>query len=434
MKKLTIVGLVSLSLLITGCNDANAMDYGCGEIRVNETSMWYDEGSFSACETSIQWESHTTWSYIKTLILYIFKPEAASAADKTRISEDFEKPATMPENTPKVHEEAVDSIDKSKFSSKITPEPRMLEVPIQKALNNTAESDENCIADGIRYETMFVNSDPAIQSENGSASRTVDTNDDDYGSEESEGCVNCSGFNVTNNNGSIGIYPDYADHSEIAENTNNTPTLRDCNMNTKPNYWRPENPTSYIIPDNRWVKYYASQLYVSPDGKIRYKDQKVAASVDTDGTVLAWKDKLFKGEYVPDSVQFKDKSFQPPDKIDYYTNPDYYLFNSRKGDCEDYATAVCSMLLSGEVSIQNADNLFVKQFVPAKVVMGWCGGERHTWVEYMAYDTVFACDCGVNAHTGKSVTKYTTKDEMYNYWDFKPVYEYNDVIFREYVG
>ncbi|MHC1572813.1 MAG: transglutaminase-like domain-containing protein [Methanosarcinales archaeon] len=349
MKKLAIVGLVFLILLIAYCNGANAVNYDCGKLRVNETGAWHDGGS-----------SHTRWDYIKTLILHILKP------------------TETPENTIKSREERGGSKDKSRICTK-----------------------------------------------DGSASCTVDTNEKTYRSEASEDYMNSPQLDATS---------DKSTHQRVAENTNNTLTLRECIMNTEPDYWRPKDPTSYIIPENEWVKYYASQLYISPDGKIRYKDQKVAAYVDRDGTVLAWNDKLFKGEYVSDSVQFKDKSLQQPGKIDYYTNPDYYLFNGRRGDCEDYATAVCSMLLSGEVSILDRENRFVKEVIPAKVVMGWCGNERHAWVEYIAYDTLFACDCGVIARTGKSITRYATKDEMYKYWDFKPVYEYNNLLFREYTG
>jgi len=134
---------------------------------------------------------------------------------------------------------------------------------------------------------------------------------------------------------------------------NYEPVLREYKIDKSRDIWRPQNPSSYIIPNNEWVKYYANKLYIDINGKIHYKSNN----------------NVFTNIYISDDNY--------PNK-DYWLNADYYLTHNMSGDCEDFAIALVSILKSGELVDQNGN----KVNISAKLAVGYDNGYRHTWVEY----------------------------------------------------
>lgn len=54
-----------------------------------------------------------------------------------------------------------------------------------------------------------------------------------------------------------------------------TPTMRPYQINKNNDIWHASDPASYIDPDDEWVKYSASKLYLDHDGRLRYKNKPV---------------------------------------------------------------------------------------------------------------------------------------------------------------
>lgn len=198
------------------------------------------------------------------------------------------------------------------------------------------------------------------------------------------------------------------------------PKLRPYVIVKNDRIWHPQYPSSYIINDD-WVKYYASQLYIGKDGDVFYKYKKGAY----DSPVL------FSNNYVSD-----DELFNFPPNGDYWQNPDYYLSHGMRGDCEDFALTMTSMLLSGEISVLENDK-FVKKVVPAKVVVGFSNYNhlasqsfRDAWVEYNVYNTTFRAGSPERSDTN-SVTFYAD----FSIPEFDPIYEFSDkIIWRKYTN
>ncbi len=151
-------------------------------------------------------------------------------------------------------------------------------------------------------------------------------------------------------------------------------------------FWYAQNPTSYITPDNEWVKYYASQLFIDTDGRIKYKNIKVITLVDENKFPLVYDYKEFYNNYEFDIYKetygYVDKNNVP------WLMPDFYLYHGNRGVCSAWANTVTSLMLSGEMSLKNpiGDN-FVKQIIPAKTIMGYTkNGLRDAWSEYNTYN------------------------------------------------
>lgn len=163
---------------------------------------------------------------------------------------------------------------------------------------------------------------------------------------------------------------------------NTIPELRPYEVDKTHDLWHAKNPESYITPDNEWVRYYASQLFIDDDGRIKYKYKTVPLLKDKQGNVLQYDYKPFVNNYTFDIYSM---FFETVDRNNIpWLMPDFYLFYDQKGVCSAWANAVTSMMLSGEMSLWQ-DRKFVKQVIPAQAVLGYVGLGRDEWVEYQVY-------------------------------------------------
>lgn len=91
-----------------------------------------------------------------------------------------------------------------------------------------------------------------------------------------------------------------------------------------------ENASSYIIPDNEVVQWYANNTVLTDDA-------------------LLWKhdNSLVEFNYVTDNDLFENLT-----NGDMWQNPDYYLSHKRRGDCEDFSVAYASILEAKGISAQ----------------------------------------------------------------------------------
>ncbi len=209
---------------------------------------------------------------------------------------------------------------------------------------------------------------------------------------------------------------------------NYKPSMRPYKIDKSHDIWHAQDPKSYITPQNEWVLYYASQLYINEDGRIRYKDTKVPWVTDLNGNVVSWIDKPFVNNYISDDAQFN----YPPNG-DMWVMPDYYLTNGMKDDCDGWAITVASLLLSGELSIKIGEN-FTKQIIPAKVVIGYAGPYRDAWVEYKVYNKTFYSTTAsiITGLDGKEKISATIFDERKNETNIRPILEFTNKQFGRY--
>ncbi|MDP2789241.1 MAG: hypothetical protein Q8O46_04345 [bacterium] len=207
-----------------------------------------------------------------------------------------------------------------------------------------------------------------------------------------------------------------------------TPTLKPMGCyNKNSDLWYPCTPSDYITPNNEWVRYYASQLFIDRDGWIKYKNEKIVSLVDTDGTPLLYGYKSFTNNYVYDWEQFGTGSKGSLANDDYWGNADYYLTHGMKGDCDEWSNTITSIMLSGEMSVWQ-NNKMVKQIIPAKAVMGYVGGIRDVWTEYQIYNTSWITSTSRKKDgygIEYSATIFIEKDNQFN-----PIFEYTDNYFR----
>ncbi len=205
------------------------------------------------------------------------------------------------------------------------------------------------------------------------------------------------------------------------------PVIRSYSVNREHDIWHAEDPASYITPENAWVKYFASQLYIDYDGRVRYKDRPVPLRVDTKGNVLQWIDEPLINNYSFDIYGKVDKNNIP------WLMPDYYLTHGLTGVCSAWAVTVTSLMLSGEMSLKENGG-FVKGFIPAKAVLGYMGSYRDGWVEYRAYGKIFLTttglvNAGIDGSEKRSATEFIEKNEKTT---ARPVFEFTDAHFGQY--
>ena len=201
------------------------------------------------------------------------------------------------------------------------------------------------------------------------------------------------------------------------------PVLRPYEIDKSHDIWHARSPSSYIMPDNEWVRYYASQLYVDNDGRIKYKNKPIPLLVNETGKVLYWTDEPFINHYIP----LKEYFGVELTNIDYWMMTDYYLANGQRGICSGWALAVTSMMLSGEMSI-NKDGKFIKQIIPAKAIIGYAGLTRDVWVEYQVFNNTWITSAALekDGYGNKiSTTIFVEKDSQ-----FKSVFEFTNIYFR----
>jgi len=92
----------------------------------------------------------------------------------------------------------------------------------------------------------------------------------------------------------------------------------------------PEDASSYIIPENEVVKWYAENTVLTDDA-------------------LLWK---HNGSAVDFKYQTDNNLFNYPLDGDMWQNPDYYLANGAIGDCEDFSLAFVSILEAKGISAE----------------------------------------------------------------------------------
>jgi hypothetical protein len=92
----------------------------------------------------------------------------------------------------------------------------------------------------------------------------------------------------------------------------------------------PEDASSYIIPENEVVTWYAENTVLTDDA-------------------LMWKD---DGSAVEFKYQTDNNLFNYPPDGDMWQYPDYYLANGAKGDCEDFSLAFASILEAKGISAE----------------------------------------------------------------------------------
>jgi hypothetical protein len=224
--------------------------------------------------------------------------------------------------------------------------------------------------------------------------------------------------------------PDVIPYGTIYPKPANMPDLRHYEINKDRKLWMPQDPQSYIVPADAWAKYIASMLYIAETGEVRYKNSPVPWLVDTDGSVVLWIDKPFFNNYMS-----SDELFNFPPNGDILQNVDYYLSRGMRGSCKDWAVALTSMMLSGEMSIKE-NGTYVRQVIPAKVVFGYSGQNRDAWTEYRIYGNVYVSSTGkvLDQDTEKFVSMTTFHPE--NEWKdkFVPIYQFTNKYFGNYVN
>ena len=92
----------------------------------------------------------------------------------------------------------------------------------------------------------------------------------------------------------------------------------------------PKDASSYIIPENEVVTWYAENTVLTDDA-------------------LLWK---HNGSAVEFKYQTDDNLFNYPLDGDMWQNPDYYLANGATGDCEDFSLAFASILEAKGISAE----------------------------------------------------------------------------------
>lgn len=130
-------------------------------------------------------------------------------------------------------------------------------------------------------------------------------------------------------------------------------------------------PQKYIMPNNEVVKFVSSLMIIDKNGKLSWEKCPFKECG------------IFTNMYVSDNVQFNS-----PPYGDYWINPDYYFLNDFKGDCEDSAFAVASVLESKDIR--------------TKIIMGFTGegSIRDFAVEYKINGTYYRYYGGVPHELG----------------------------------
>jgi hypothetical protein len=208
------------------------------------------------------------------------------------------------------------------------------------------------------------------------------------------------------------------------------PTLRSYDVDKNHDIWYAKDPGSYVTPDNEWVKYYANQLYIDNDSRIRYINKSIPWLVDSNGSVLLWTDEPFLNNYTFDIYKetygYVDKDNVP------WLMPDFYLTHGNIGVCSAWANTVTSLMLSGKMSIEY-NGTFIRQIIPAKVVLGYTkSGLRDAWVEYQVHNETYVTTTalmkyGLYNENLQSVTTYDLKKDMM----ITPDFEYTNNYFRK---
>lgn len=131
--------------------------------------------------------------------------------------------------------------------------------------------------------------------------------------------------------------------------------------------WVPNNYKDYIIPNNEIVEYFIDRIKFEEKGHlllIKYKSNNRMVSFD----------------YADDDSKLCDAADQKNQTCygnkDFWINPDYYIWNMFKGDCEDYALCLASV--------------FERLGIPYMNVTGYLiGGYADQWIEFVYNDKLY---------------------------------------------
>ena len=150
-------------------------------------------------------------------------------------------------------------------------------------------------------------------------------------------------------------------------------------------------PQKYIMPDNEVIKYTSDYLGIDNNGALVWKDNNPFGLSG-----------VFVNTYVSDQEQFGQD--------DYWANPDWYLTHGMKGDCEDSALFVASILESKGIKV--------------KIVGGWLtynNQRTRDWIVEYKIDPVYYRYFGGAFNVGfmpRGVFELYKKDQGV---DFEPV-------------
>ena len=160
---------------------------------------------------------------------------------------------------------------------------------------------------------------------------------------------------------------------------------------SKDNFLGSCEPQKYIMPKNEVVQFVSSLMTISENGKLLWNK----CAFEECG--------IFSNHYVTDDEQFNN-----PPNGDYWINADYYFLNGLKGDCEDSAFAVASVL---EV-----------KGVRTKIVGGYTTNHIRDWaVEYKINGTYFRYYGGVPNNFGNGAQEEIGFSKRNENVDFSPV-------------
>jgi len=98
-------------------------------------------------------------------------------------------------------------------------------------------------------------------------------------------------------------------------------------------------------------------------------------------------------KYITDEKQYG--------RLDFLPNPDYFLTNGLKGDCEDYATAMAAVL--------------VKKGYRVWVVAGWLNERPHAWIEVQIGNEMYIGDLGFKGADGRYYYMFVKHDDAKGY-------------------
>lgn len=193
---------------------------------------------------------------------------------------------------------------------------------------------------------------------------------------------------------------DKIDSSNVTETPTITPKTAEKSKlwNYYPNktheIWIAENYRDYIIPENKIVKEFSDSVYLY--------------QTDSMGTYLIPGYKILDKEfvrfiYVADSDSLFAEANQPVEidsfgNRDFWLNPDYYVYNGFKGDCEDYVLLWASVFEDWNIHYM--------------IVGGYLNKQRDWWIEFI-YDN--------ERYIGQVEIGMIRIDKIQQEYNFRPV-------------
>jgi len=148
------------------------------------------------------------------------------------------------------------------------------------------------------------------------------------------------------------------------------PSLRHQEIGDQRGFYMPNDPSSYITPDNEVVQGFANNLEV----------RDYPAAINIGGNNISG----IKFMRFADGKPLMGKYFFDAEHLghtDYWQNPEHFLTTLGRGDCEDYALASNSLL-----EAKGYDSV---------VVLGTMKGEGHAWTETIIDGKAYLTDNNV---------------------------------------